>query len=552
MAPGTPAMVRQTNFARRIGQLTPPHTTLQASGTPTSATKSATKSAAKTPQNPGGLTEFELQRQRRIEENQKRLLALGIIDTKNAIEKAAAAKRKPATASQRGLPKKRIVVPEAERRRSSRIKGDAADGNEVTEELRGGKVVTKDMVPAEPEGPHERHSKVDIPFKSTDATEATEEADAETLEVLRATPCAGEKATSAKTKKKAGTKTKTKTATATGTAGEITSLSLVEKDVAKVTKAGTVHLSFMPGSSEILAAADKKGGVGIWRVNAEEREGAFDGVHYFAPHAQYVSGLVWGERSNSQLVTASYDGSVRLLDVEAGVFSLAYSDDDAEFSAMNMSEHVVYLGTNTGYLDAIDLRCPDVIHSLHASLKKINTVDIDVRGTGHFLTCSSTDCTVKVFDTRKILKTTAKPSANSVTKPVLLGSHERACQGAYFAPDGSGRIVSTSFDDTVRVWDSRNASGGVMSESLSIKHNNNTGRWVFPFRAVWSADASSVVIGNMNRYLDVFSATTGRLTCQGSEPELMTAIPSRNCVSDDGTRIAAATASGRLHVYTVR
>ena len=103
----------------------------------------------------GGLTEYELKRQRRIEENQKRLLALGIIDTKNAIEKAAAAKRKPAAAAQRGLPKKRIAVPEAERRRSSRIKGDAADGNEVTKELRGGKVVTKDMVPAEPEGPHD-------------------------------------------------------------------------------------------------------------------------------------------------------------------------------------------------------------------------------------------------------------------------------------------------------------------------------------------------------------------------------------------------------------
>ena len=84
----------------------------------------------------GGLTEYELQRQRRID---------------------AAAKRKPAAASssQRGLPKKRIAVPEAERRRSSRIKGDAADGNEVTKELRGGKVVTKDMVPAEPEGPHD-------------------------------------------------------------------------------------------------------------------------------------------------------------------------------------------------------------------------------------------------------------------------------------------------------------------------------------------------------------------------------------------------------------
>ncbi len=494
-----------------------------------------------------GLSEFELQRMKRMEENASRMRALGIDTTKASIDQAAMKRKKAPAASQRGLPRKRVVVPESERRRSSRIKGDAADGNEVTEELRGGKVMTKDMMPAAPDVPQERHSKGEIEFDSMNAT--TEE-DAETLAILRRMTDGHGSGV------KSGNKSERSNGSKSGpTRRSIKSLSLAEQDVAKVTKAGTVHLSFMPGTSDVIAAGDKKGGVGLWRVNAEEKEGSCDGVHVFAPHAQYVSGLVWGERSENQLVTASYDGSVRRLDVEKGVFSLIHSDEDVEFSALNTSGSVLYLGTNNGYLDAVDLRIPpgpsSVLHSLHVSEKKINTVDIDVKGNAHHLVCSGTDCTVKVFDTRKVLKTTSKPSASKLTAPMLAGHHPRACQGAYFAPDGSGRIVSTSFDDTVRVWDSRRGKGGEMEDTLIINHDNQTGRWVFPFRAVWTADSSSVIVGNMKRYLDVFDATTGKLTCQGSEPELMTAIPSRNCCSDDGQRIAAATASGRVHVYRV-
>ena len=493
-----------------------------------------------------GMSEFELQRKKRMEENAERMKALGIDSTKAALDKVAV-KRKTPAASQRGLPRKRVVVPESERRRSSRIKGDAADGNEVTEELRGGKVLTKEMMPAAPEEPHERHSKVEILFESMNATKGE---DMETLGILKQMRMGASVDDQTGKKKKKEIKKEIKT----DKGQSIKSLSLVEKDVAKVTKAGTVHLSFMPGTSEVVAAGDKKGGVGIWRVNAEEKEDSCDGVHVFAPHAQYVSGLVWGERSDGQLVTSSYDGSVRRLDVEKGVFSLVHSDEDVEFSAMSTSASVLYLGTNNGYLDAVDLRIhpgSNVLHSLHISDKKINTVDVDVNGVAHQLACSGTDCTVKVFDTRKILKTTTKPSASKLTVPLLVGHHPRACQGAYFAPDGSGRIVSTSFDDTIRVWESRNGKAGELNDTVVIKHDNQTGRWVFPFRAVWSADSSCVIVGNMKRFLDVFDGATGKLICQGSEPDLMTAIPSRNCCSDDGQRIAAATASGRIHVYHV-
>lgn len=129
-------------------------------------------------------------------------------------------------------------------------------------------------------------------------------------------------------------------------------------------------------------AADKKGGIGLWHVNegswelpaaarraqpilrrpapddpaAEEEEGsrgakpaavggaavsvdsaggqeaggdddgdaapAFDGVLALQPqHFQYISGLKWagGSGRGASLFTASYDGSLRRLDVERGV-----------------------------------------------------------------------------------------------------------------------------------------------------------------------------------------------------------------------------------------
>jgi len=56
---------------------------------------------------------------------------------------------------------------------------------------------------------------------------------------------------------------------------------------------------------------------------------------------------------------------------------------------------------------------------------------------------------------------------------------------------GSRRIVSTSFDNTVRIWDG--ADG--LAPRLTIRHDNNTGRWVLPFRAVWTPAGDGVIVG---------------------------------------------------------
>ena len=60
---------------------------------------------------------------------------------------------------------------------------------------------------------------------------------------------------------------------------------------------------------------------------------------------------------------------------------------------------------------------------------------------------------------------------------------------------GSQRVLSTSRDDTLRIWDAKQD----LNELVSMRHYNNTGRWVVPFRAVWGPASDTVICGSMKR-----------------------------------------------------
>lgn len=61
--------------------------------------------------------------------------------------------------------------------------------------------------------------------------------------------------------------------------------------------------------------------VGLWDIDhtsAGDDSSTYDGVLLFEPHRDYVSSLKWLGPSGSALLTGSYDGIVRQLDVETG------------------------------------------------------------------------------------------------------------------------------------------------------------------------------------------------------------------------------------------
>ena len=54
-------------------------------------------------------------------------------------------------------------------------------------------------------------------------------------------------------------------------------------------------------------------------------------------------------------------------------------------------------------------------------------------------------------------------------------------------------MLTTGRDNTLRFYE-----GGAMKQTASVSHNNNTGRWVMPFRASWGPGGAAVC-GSMKR-----------------------------------------------------
>jgi hypothetical protein len=88
---------------------------------------------------------------------------------------------------------------------------------------------------------------------------------------------------------------------------------------------------------------------------------------------------------------------------------------------------------------------------------------------------------------------------------------------------------------------------------VSIRHNNNTGRWLVPFRPCWSPDGSALAVGDMKRGVALFDAASGSQAGPLLAAEPLTAIPSRLAMQAlpgaAGPLLAAATSSGRVHIF---
>lgn len=319
---------------------------------------------------------------------------------------------------------------------------------------------------------------------------------------------------------------------------------LTEVMAAKILKSKAVHLQFQPRRDTLLlAAGDSAGHVSVWHANRAADDPS-DGVHLHQPHMQYISGLAWCPRSASALYSSSYDGVVRCLHVERQAFVTLHVSEEHEWAAFTIAAAnaaTLWLGTNTGGLGAVDARSGKACEKVMPRHdKKVNTLSLDQHGRDWLLASSSSDATVKVWDVRKLRG-----------EPVATVALPKASQAAEWAPDGSGRLAITCFDDRLRIVPLSDLTAAAAAAPLAkplIKHCTQTGRWVVPFRAIWTAGADALLCGGMKRTCEVFASSDGqRLTSLSSE--LMTAIPSRNAAHIGGRAVACATNSGRVHIY---
>jgi WD40 repeat protein len=103
---------------------------------------------------------------------------------------------------------------------------------------------------------------------------------------------------------------------------------------------------------------------------------------------------------------------------------------------------------------------------------KVNTLHLDPLAP-HLLASSCSDGSVKIWDVRSMATHCSSSSSTSSSKgskspkPLCTVSHAQSSQAAYWSPDGSQRLLSISFDDTLKIWAPPAAAAGGGSKGSS-------------------------------------------------------------------------------------
>jgi WD repeat-containing protein 76 len=211
----------------------------------------------------------------------------------------------------------------------------------------------------------------------------------------------------------------------------------------------------------------------------------------FKLHTRTISAFQFAPGDTNSLFSASYDSSIRKLDLVKGVAVEAYAPkdaaDDDPVSGVEISRsnpNIVHFSTLEGRFGMHDMRTPPANMSgtdlLQLSEKKIGGFSLHPAHP-HILATASLDRMLKIWDLRKI---TGKDEWRMAA---LVGEHTSPLSVSHAAFNGAGQVATASYDDTIKIHDFSAAGtwkiGGSlpdaqMQPTTIIPHNNQTGRWV--------------------------------------------------------------------------
>ena len=262
----------------------------------------------------------------------------------------------------------------------------------------------------------------------------------------------------------------------------------------------------------------------------------------------------------TSLITSSYDSSVRSLDLTTSksitLYSPASADEDSPLSTVTLpDQNTLYTTTLDGLFIRHDARTPSKEATFYMlSEKKIG-------GFSHhplhpfLIATASLDRTLKLWDLRHV------SGKGDAAVPALLASHESRLSVSHAAFNAAGQIATASYDDTIKIHRCPEIAEKPTKASLKevadlepehvVRHNNQTGRWVTILRAQWQEQPEDgiqkFVIGNMNRFVDVYAGDGEQLAQLGGEG--ITAVPAVAMWHPAKEWVAAGTASGKLAVW---
>lgn len=260
-------------------------------------------------------------------------------------------------------------------------------------------------------------------------------------------------------------------------------------------------MTFHPTESKPLVfAGDKVGNLGILDASQSPPDSGDDDaddpdpvITTVKPHARTISAMYIHPSDPSKLFTASYDSSIRALDLEKSVSTEAYApastDHDEGLSGVDMAPddpHVLYFSTLDGFFGRHDTRIAGNAESSRKqntdrfalSEKKIGGFSL-CPTQPHYFATASLDRTMRLWDIRKL----------SAKNPTPVGEHASSLSVSHAAFNSRGQIATSSYDNSLKVYDLAAKGfqswkpGHTLSEEqlkpdTVIRHNCQTGRWV--------------------------------------------------------------------------
>lgn len=344
----------------------------------------------------------------------------------------------------------------------------------------------------------------------------------------------------------------------------------------KITPERIYSLGFHPRADKpLIFAGDKMGSLGLFDASQTSQEVKAEhdddnegddadlpepAITAFKVHSRTISCFIFDEDPN-YLYSGSYDSSIRKLDLQKGTAVEVYAppslDDDFPISSIAIPSNdpnLIYFSTLNGTVGKHDMRTKaETAEIWQLSDKKIGGFSLHPLHP-HLMATASIDRALKIWDLRKI------SGRNETRHPSLLGEHTSRLSVSHAAWSAAGHVATSSFDNTLKIHSFTEAGTWTVGHDLTesdmeptaeIKHNNQTGRWVTVLKPQWQqrpADGiQKFVIGNMNRFVDVYTADGEQLAQLGSDS--ITAVPAVCQFHPTKDWVAGGTGSGKLCLW---
>lgn len=341
----------------------------------------------------------------------------------------------------------------------------------------------------------------------------------------------------------------------------------------------SIYLHLSP-TDRIVAAGDTNGNLGLWAIDA-----AHDGdpvLAFFKPHGRTLSRILEVTNKAQQLITVSYDGSCRILDLakllSSEVFAIGEAEDPIGASDFNVvNDHLVFVTTLDGKFFIKDLRDRlKKLKFLRLHDKKIGGFCVNPNAE-HQLATASLDRSMRIWDLRNIShKNSFSEFDGYLEAPHLYGSFPSRLSISTVDWNQNNHLVCNGYDDKIQLFDFsskhdksdvitrwsddfrplvKKLSGNVPENLKSFKtiaHNCQSGRWVSILKARWQKlpidGFQKFAIANMKRGIDIFSENGDRLV-NLTDADEMTTVPAVIAFHPTQNWIVGGSSSGKVFLF---